>query len=160
MNNCSLASFYRCTAPHFHMHAAERWAECVMRVVLAESDTRTVCEWSRVAHVSPGTLRDRCRAAGCRPKASLDFARVLRAVVKCEGRSPHQALDILHERTLRRILTTGGLTEVADDRITPEMFLTRQCFILSCDLLDEVRKLISEGGRSGVAGGDSARARR
>lgn len=56
--------------------AIQRWAECILKVVDANCDPRTLSDWARLANVGRGTLRERCRAAGMRSKASLDFCSI------------------------------------------------------------------------------------
>jgi hypothetical protein len=110
--------------------AATRWAHCVLSVLDASSDPRTLADWSRIAGVSSGTLRDRCRAAGLRPKKSLDFARLLRAVASgSEDTEPWAALDVLHARTLRRLLDQGGVIGANGRQVSVESYVARQQFV-------------------------------
>jgi hypothetical protein len=126
-----------------HFHAAERWAECVVAIVRADADPRTLIEWARIAGVSAGTLRDRCLAAGLRAKSSLDFARLLRAVVVSgsECKLP-EVLDVLHARTLRRLLSAGGFTELNGQKIPVDLYLARQQFVSDRRALQAVSRLL------------------
>jgi hypothetical protein len=127
-----------------HYHAAERWAECVVTIVRADTDPRTLAEWARIAGVSAGTLKDRCLAAGIRTKASLDFARLLRAVVITgDGCQLREVLDVLHARTLRRLLSAGGFTGLNGRKIPVDEYLARQRFVSDHKGLRAVSRLLS-----------------
>jgi hypothetical protein len=127
-----------------HFHAAERWAECVVTIVRADADPRTLVEWARIAGVSVGTLKDRCVAAGIRAKASLDFARLLRAVVISGGGFElREVLDVLHARTLRRLLSAGGFTGLNARKIPVDEYLARQRFVSDHKGLEAVSRLLS-----------------
>ena len=114
-----------------------------MAVVVSATDTRTVTEWGNCAHLSSSTLKDRCRVAGLRPKASLDFARLLRAVVISDGNQPQNVLDVLHERTLRRLMITAGLTNLKGQRVSIDLYVSRQQFVLNPHALDAIGKLLT-----------------
>lgn len=114
-----------------HNHAAERWAAIVLAVLDLPCDPRTLESWGRAVGAGRGTLRCWCRAAHLAPKASLDFARLLRAVVRSQdgGWDPYNILDVVDSRTLKGLLRRGGLADRrgADDRPpTCEEFLSRQ----------------------------------
>jgi hypothetical protein len=95
-------------------YAAERWARVVAAVVDSPEDPRTLEAWARVAAAGRGTLRSWCRGAGVSAKASLDFARLLRAVVRSRDAAwdPQNTLDIVDERTLKRLFLRGGLLDL------------------------------------------------
>ena len=81
-------------------HAAARWAHAVVGILGAPTDPTTVAAWGRRIGVSNGALRGWCRAARVRGKASLDFARMLRAVVQAgkRGWDPQNLLDVVDDR--------------------------------------------------------------
>jgi hypothetical protein len=94
-------------------HAAERWSRAVLAVLESPSDPRTLDAWSRIAGAATSTLRTWCIAAHCKPKASLDLARVLRAVqiANREGEwDPTNLLDVTDSRTLARLLVRAGVS--------------------------------------------------
>jgi hypothetical protein len=96
-------------------------------------DPKTVALWAQAIGVSEGALRDRCRAARCRPKRSLDFARLLRAVVQSQqhGWDPFNLLDIVNERTMKNLMSRGGVTDLLSPNtsLTPRGFLLKQHFV-------------------------------
>lgn len=87
-------------------HAVERWATLVVRVITAREDPRSVTDWSNHVAVPAGTVRIRCEAVGVSAKASLDFARTLRAVCGAHrnGCRPETLLD-MDPRTMKRIFS-------------------------------------------------------
>ena len=127
-------------------HAADRWAQSVVGVVDCPFDPKTVALWARAIGVSEGSLRDRCRAAQCRPKPSLDFARLLRAVVKSQGNGwdPFNLLDIVNERTMKNLLRRGGVVDLlsAGDVLTPGGFLVRQHFVTNAPAIAAVAAFV------------------
>ncbi len=110
--------------------AASRWASLVVRATECELDPRTLLLWGRCVGASVGTLRSRCIAVGVRTKASLDFARLLRAVIRsrASGFDISIELDVYDPRTLYRLLLQGGLANYADQACAPSLgpFLQRQ----------------------------------
>ena len=94
-----------------HMHASSRWADAVVRIISSQSDPKTISEWGHLINVSGGALRNWCRTAGLEPKKSLDFGRVLRAVMRHKASSvlPQDLLDVSDLRTLSRLLTLGDM---------------------------------------------------
>jgi AraC-like DNA-binding protein len=118
---------------HLVSHAADRWAQSVIRVIDCPFDPKTVALWAQAVGVSEGALRDRCRAAGCRPKQSLDFARLLRAVVQSQERGwdPFNLLDIVNERTMKNLMKRGGVADLLapNTALTPRGFLFKQHFV-------------------------------
>src|SRR5262245_30574899 len=103
--------------------AAERWAGAVVAALESSSDPKTLEGWSRAISVPLGTLRERCRAAGLSAKASLDFTRLLRAVVWSQRDvwDPHNLLDVIDKRTLKRLLEDGGLAAQALGGAPPDL---------------------------------------
>lgn len=126
-------------------HAAARWASAVVAVIDAPCDPKTLAGWGRAVHASAGTLKNWCRTAGLSGKRSLDFARLLRAVVhgESEGWRPQDSLNAADTRTLRRLLSLGRSTrnpltlpEHVDD------FLGAQGFIEDPRALFELRRAL------------------
>ena len=112
----------------------DRWARLVVGVVDARADPVNLERWSRHAHMSVGTLRQLCSVAGVRPKASLDLARVLRAVVwlQDEHWMPEAVLDCRDPRTLRSLLSRTGCPSGPGRRerpLTPQAFLASQSVV-------------------------------
>jgi hypothetical protein len=114
-------------------HSAERWTKAVVAAIESPNDPRTIEAWGRVAAAATGTLRSWCRAARLPAKKSLDFARLLRAVVRSQGASwaPHNLLNVVDQRTLGRLLVRGGLDRYPIDGEPPdwEGFLAQQRLI-------------------------------
>ena len=120
-------------AEHLVAHAADRWAQAVAGILDCPFDPKTVAMWGRVIGVSEGALRDWCKVAHCRPKSSLDFARLLRAVVQSQeyGWDPFNLLDVANERTMTNLLRRGGLSDLlsTDVPLTPGGFVLKQRFV-------------------------------
>ena len=94
------------------MNAYDRWVVAVLGLVDAGQDSCTLEAWGRQIGASTSTLKSRCAAAGRGAKASLDFARLLRLVVRAnragEGWEPAE-LDSCDPRTVWALLGRGGL---------------------------------------------------
>ena len=118
---------------HLVPHAARRWADAVTAILDCPFDPNTVAKWAKVIGVGEGTLRDWCRVARCRPKSSLDLARLLRAVVQSRehGWDPFNLLDVASERTMNNLLQRGGLADTFATSLplTPDRFLRAQRFV-------------------------------
>src|SRR5262245_59500321 len=127
-------------------HAADRWAQSVIRVIDCPFDPRTVALWAQAIGVSEGTLRDRCRAARCSPKRSLDFARLLRAVVQSQqhGWDPFNLLDIVNERTMKNLMKRGGVADLLSPTapLTPGGFLLKQHFVTNPTAIEAVAAFV------------------
>jgi hypothetical protein len=72
-----------------------------------------------------------CRAAGVRPKISLDLARVLRAVVWLQGETwtPEAVLNCRDARTLDSLLSRTGIPQDLHRKAqtpTPQVWFMRQ----------------------------------
>ena len=118
---------------HLVAHAADRWARAVAGILECPFDPKTIAMWGKAIGVSEGTLRDWCKVAHCRPKSSLDLARLLRAIVQSEehGWDPFNLLDVANERTMKNLLQRGGLTDLMSINLplTPRGFLLKQRFV-------------------------------
>jgi ActR/RegA family two-component response regulator len=125
------------------LHAATRWAQVVIQAIDAPADPKTLHGWGRSVGVSHGAIRNWCRTAHIRPKRSLDFARLLRAVIKQrEGLRPEDLLDVVDLRTLAHLLKMGQTSSNRPAELPSEVeeFLQTQRWITSTSLLDEVRR--------------------
>lgn len=130
--------------PEADAHALARWADTVVRVVDCAHDPKTIEGWAHCAASSPGAIRNWCRTACLSPKGSLDFARLLRAVVRHQlnGERPENLLDASDRRTLSRLLKLGATTgrPVMTLPFTIESFLTLQRWIVDPRALHEIRR--------------------
>jgi hypothetical protein len=112
------------------LHSVTRWADVVVRAVCAPRDLRTLREWGREVGVSVGGLRNWCGTARLPARRSLNFVRLLRAVVqrKTTIASPEDLLNVVDRRTLAKLLMMAGGTarELPAD---VHEFLRRQTFI-------------------------------
>jgi hypothetical protein len=114
-------------------HATRRWVRAVLGILDCTFDPKTIDAWGSFIGASSSAIRQWCRSAGVRPKASLDFARVLRAVVVSQGRTwdLYNLLDVVDERTMRNLLFRGGLPGLMDSAEPPETqrYLADQRFV-------------------------------
>lgn len=96
-------------------------------------DPSTTDAWGGVVGASGGAIRQWCRSAGVRPKASLDFARVLRAVALSQGRTWElfNLLDVVDARTMKNLFERGGVPHLLEANEPPEIarYLAEQRFI-------------------------------
>lgn len=108
----------------------DRWAHLIVEMVDADSDPATMADWAHRVHMGTGTLRELCRAAGVRGKQSLDFARVLRAVVRLENHPwvPEAVLSCHDPRTLRALLSRTGCV-TGQESVTADDYLARQAVL-------------------------------
>ena len=90
--------------------AVDRWIRMVVAVTEADDDPPTLGEWARLIAASEGSVRLYCYTAGMRPKASLDFARLLRVIRRStDGEwAPALWLAAADARTLDALLARGG----------------------------------------------------
>lgn len=116
-------------------HTAARWARAVTSVTAEVEDPHTLRLWARAAGASGSTLRSLCRAAHTSAKDSLDFARLLRAVVVGQSLDDWDLANLLNvsdSRTLMRLIARGGLHEAVRRRRPPAPveFLDTQDLVL------------------------------
>jgi hypothetical protein len=118
---------------------ADRWAIAIVAAVRSDNDPRTLELWARAAAAGRGTLRGWCYAARAAPRASLDFARLLRIVCRAPLGIPDPLvlLDIVDPRTTTRLLRRAGfsLHEFSCAVGCPLQFLQRQCLVSDPTLL-------------------------
>jgi hypothetical protein len=110
---------------------SDRWARLVLDALDDQDRIVTQDDWARCVRLSPRTLRNRCRAAGLRAKASLDFVRVLRVIVQAQEAPPIRFADALEDcdpRTIARLMRQSGVAESGE---IPDLttFLTKQAFV-------------------------------
>jgi ActR/RegA family two-component response regulator len=110
---------------------AERWAMLVLRVCQSDTDLPTLAAWASFVGLSYSSLGEYCRLLDIHPRDARDFARLLRAVIRCRllSSSVVEVLDIGDRRTLYALLARGGLDRAGAGPITVEEFLTRQQFV-------------------------------
>ena len=127
----------------FVPHAAERWADAVLRAVDSPTDIRTLSDWSRQLGVSESQLRGVCDAASMASKASLDFARLLRAFVLAR-RLAWDLSNILDAdpRTIRALFQRAGFAASGFGSPLPEVatFLDQQVLVAEGEPLAAVRR--------------------
>lgn len=124
-------------------HGARRWATAVTRIIDLPADPKTIGGWGRAIGVSRGTLKNWCRTIGLSSKRSLDFGRLLRAVIRqnANGIRPEHSLDVVDQRTLSRLLSFGGATS----HVLPphvDAFLESQVLIRDAVVLSELRRAL------------------
>jgi CheY-like chemotaxis protein len=126
-------------------HAASRWARALMPIIDSPTDPRTIGQWSRLAYVSSGALRNWCRTAGISPRRSLVFARLLRAVYLSAGgrHKLENLLDVVDRRTLAGLLRFAGLTWKAELTRTPDEFLRKQVLVEDPKALEAIRQALA-----------------
>lgn len=125
-------------------HAAERWAQPIVRAIETTEDPRTLRELGKSVFVSVGCFRNWCRTARVSSRASLAFARALRTVYRFEhdhSTRPENLLSIVDQRTLVKFVRRcGGHGDHLPD--TVEDFLERQQFIANREAIEAVRTLL------------------
>jgi DNA-binding response OmpR family regulator len=125
--------------------AAAKWAELVFSALTATDDLRTLQQWGKLQGISRATVENRCAAAGVDAKASLDLARVLRAVVHASQMNCSvEALLDCDPRTLRRLFSAGGLPAPSSASVVPttSQFLDSQRFIIERLALEALRRAL------------------
>lgn len=127
-------------------HAVARWADAVARVLDAPQDPRTVRLWGRHIGASPGALRNWCRMAGLSSKRSLNFARMIRAMLWASPSDlPENLLNVTDRRTLTQLMKLGNPDATAHTALprTIDEFLVRQRWITDRLALDELKRTLS-----------------
>lgn len=133
-------------------HALARWADVVVRGVRSPKDMPTLQEWGRSVAVSKGGIRNWCYTASLSPRQSLQFMRVLRAVINQTSLlGPEDLLDIVDRRTLAKLLMrSGGTTSTLPKDVV--LFLDRQRIIQNVKALAAVRAALCLDGDRRVLG--------
>jgi hypothetical protein len=111
---------------------ADRLAMLMLAVAPLTADVKTLGDWAHAAHVSVGSLRGYCGAVDIQPKRALDFARLLRVVLRSNRGDwePTRWLAVSDLRHLRRLLARGGLLRLpGTGSPTIQTYLERQALI-------------------------------
>jgi hypothetical protein len=114
-----------------------------MTVCHANSDTSTVREWVRALGTSERRFRDVCSVLNLAPKASLDFARMLRLVVRDKVVTLDNELAAGDIRTIRRLMDQAGLQQGVAE-LDLATYLARQRFVASAECLHELAKALEQ----------------
>jgi len=118
----------------------------------AEQDPRTLAEWGRHVGASASKLRSRCAAAGQGAKTSLDFARLLRLVVRSQaagnGWDPAVELSSCDPRTVQALLNQAGLESIPLGSTPPSVtfFLGHQRFVSEGRALADLKQALVHRG--------------
>ena len=138
----------RLNRPARMAHAAKRWATAVMAIISSPSDFRNLTEWGHAIGAARGTLRGWCRSAHVGGRESLDFARMLRAVVLAQNCSwdLQNLLDVVDDRTLSRLLDRGHIRKLKrkTNYLTPAEFVRSQRFICDETALATILEMLSK----------------
>jgi hypothetical protein len=138
-----------------------RWAQPIVRVIESPEDPRTLTEFGRVAFVSVGCFRNWCRTARVSSRASLLFARALRAVYRLEhnrSSQPENLLSFVDQRTIAKFVRKcGGHGGRLPDAVTA--FLEHQQFIANREAIEAVQVVLKKRQESAVRGSTSPDAR-
>ena len=117
-------------------HAAWRWADLVARGAYFVDDLKNVSTWCRGVGLGRSTLKAWCKAAGIKPKASVDFIRLLQLVIHHAGEpwSLQHRLDTIDERTAEALIRRAGLSR---DLLIPDIdsFMSQQRLIIPTELV-------------------------
>jgi hypothetical protein len=134
--------------PHVVSHAAERLADAIVMATNSPADPRTLSAWGQRIGVSRGALRVWCTAARVSARSSLDFLRILRAVIQSQNGAwdLFGVLDIVDERSVVRLLHRGGLVRMLKRTEPPSVdeFLKLQRFVGNIDLVQAVSHRLSQ----------------
>lgn len=135
------------SSAHAHVsYSADRLARAIVLGARCANDPRTLAAWGQQVGISRGALRVWCKAAGVSARSSLDFLRLLRAVLI----SRHQAwdllaiLDVVDERSLLRLLDRGKVRDIRrQGSMTVNEFTRRQQFVTNQDVLNAVARALN-----------------
>jgi hypothetical protein len=124
------------------VHPANRWGTLIGRALSCRHDLTTIGAWAKEAGICETQLRLRCRLAGVRAKVSLDFVRVLRAVLcrELRGGAITDYLDIGDTRTMKRLFARVGVT--APEKATLAEYIRVQHVIRDEALTEEIKHLL------------------
>jgi hypothetical protein len=135
-------------------YASQRWRQIIAAVLQSETDVKTLDAWAHEAGLSASAIRAWCRIAGLSAKRSLDFARLLRVILRNEGcpLRPFELLDVVDDRTMRRLLAAGGITPAGTGQWpVVEAYLRRQTFVRDFALVRSITELCSMLSRSSAS---------
>lgn len=150
-------------APEPTMHAIARWVEIVLKTIDLPQDPKTVALWAHLTAASAGAIRAWCRAAHLPVKGSLNFARMLRVVMRFDecGRVS-ELLNVVDSRTLIAFLRLGCETAPPCQLPLPlDEFFERQRWIVDPVVIGHVRRALEaradRAGRPTIRrGGDAS----
>jgi hypothetical protein len=130
-------------------HASERWARAVVAARQCPHDPTTLRAWGSFIGVSRGALRAWCAVANQPAKASLDLARLIRALTIANRTgewAPADLLDIVDQRTIRNLLVKGGLSKRPDrvECLSLDEFLSRQTLVRADEALRALRQIMQD----------------
>jgi hypothetical protein len=110
--------------------AATRWAALVLSTIDVEDDPKTILQWARSIGLSRSVLCERCRLVRIPTHDARDFARLVRAICRSgDVWQPENILDLADTRTLRKLLSRAGLSDLRNGPPSLEDFLARQDWI-------------------------------
>jgi hypothetical protein len=128
--------------PEVTLHASERWAVLVTKILDAPSDPRTLDAWARHVGASVATVKASCHAVGLLPRHSLILGRLLRAL-HLRNRLKTRVEDLLdfHDtRTFASWLSLAGISILDGDIDT---FVALQQIATEPSLQIELRRALS-----------------
>jgi ActR/RegA family two-component response regulator len=137
-----------------YRHAVSRWVDIVLRTIDVDADPHTVAHWARAVATSAGTIRSWCRAAHLEVKPSLNFSRMLRVVMRCDGCTPiGDLLNIVDTRTLVGFLKLGDASaRPCQLPMDVDEFFRRQRWIADPFVQRKVRLALDRSGPSMASG--------
>lgn len=136
-------------------HPLKRWGHAILTVLESPEDVRTVEVWSKLEGRCVTQLRANCRLVGIEAKRSLDFARLLRALLHRErtGWPLQYILDVSDKRTLDDLLLRVGCSsEIL--MASPETFIELQTVVTEALQREEVHQRVSAYRRNSGTSGD------
>jgi DNA-binding response OmpR family regulator len=133
--------------PAVMLHAAQRWAALVHKILDSQSDVRTLAEWAHHAGASIGGVKASCQAVRVSPRHSLILARLLRALYGAKRFCipAEDLLDIHDRRTLASWLSLAGVPVLAGE---PREFVARQQLVTTASLKTELQRVLSGSRRA------------
>jgi len=98
----------------------------------SSDDVKTIRDWADPLKIGYSTLRGLCDRAGMNAESAKNFARILRALVKSNGRVADVRFHLRYgdDRTVHPLLERAGLSAPrTPERVTLEQYLVLQQFI-------------------------------
>jgi len=138
-------------------YAGERWAQAVLKVIVADVDPRTFAGWARLIGASTATLGTWCRAARVSPRRSTELARLSRALHLTGGMLTdlQEVLDIIDPRTVKRLLTRAGVDGI-DGPLPLQEFLREQRLVQNPTALHALTLALAARGIQSTDGGPAS----
>ncbi len=127
------------------LHPVEQWVGIVLAALDLAADPKSVSAYCLKVGICRSTFRERCVRVGIKPKATVDFARLLRARVLQDTRGIPllDTLDVAETRTLKRLLAKAGGTSPITESV--EAFCRSQQFVPQGQCIDAL--LVTMRGR-------------